>query len=75
MASSTRQCMVTPICESYKKTGIDSRRDWEDQEARERAGEQMNWDGLPPSKSGRKMSKGDVLAIVYNKTKRDKGEW
>ena len=62
--SKTEQVFITPVAARYKKTGPCSRRDWDEQEGRARAGEQVMWDGPPANRP--QPHKGDLMTIWRN---------
>ena len=62
--SKTQQVFITPVAARYKKTQPCSRRDWDEQEGRARAGEQVMWDGPPANRP--QPHKGDLMTIWRN---------
>ncbi len=62
----TQQLFITPVGAKYKKTQPCSRRDWDEQDNRERAGEQVMWDG--PRMGRPQPHEGDLMAIWRHKT-------
>jgi hypothetical protein len=58
--------ILTPVAKHYRKGGIDSRRDYEEQVHRNIKGDTWMWDDVSPSRGGNRAQVGDSFGFVFN---------